>query len=756
MPLFFKRLTNQTDPGTTWLTLSRVTVTLGIVMIPAVVLSWTADVWETTKAMILLVTVGLGWIFYFVAILRSRTHYWMMTRLDWIVVALWASLGISTFTSIHRWQSLVGISGSLAEAWPVMTAMVGLYFLTSQIFRTSLERRAAYAALLTGLGLAMVFQIFQFSNFSLLPPSLPRDNTIFSLISNSLTDVAVVAALFGTMILFLWQSSSETWQRWSIIAGVTLSWLVVMLAGRPLGWAVWAIGMMAVVLREAARKKNASTQFIIIAVVLTAVGMATQMFGLHNRAGLANGPDITLDQATTQTIVEASFKSRPLFGTGPTTWYQDFVTHRPLSFNESPYWSNRFIKATNGWWQTIATTGLIGTLAWLTFLLWSAGMLWKRWTADRDRQTLSALVMTVAIIVSGFFTTWSLPLLVMFWFLLGLFRGSWLQERVKKAEPLGLGVPAAFAFAVIAVVGVWFSAGRLYASEVTVQQARAAVARQDDLGKIINQLKSALTLNPRQPDAPVFLAGAYITQAELALQANDTAKASPLIKKAIDTMTAAIAVDPKNPATYEAMNNLLNRVSLYVSDAVDVASQNYVTLQKLEPTNPIHDVAYGQTLMLIRTRVLSDTSTETTDKQAGDLLTQALAAYDQALKKKTDYPQAQYAKAQALTEGSKTDEAIQILEMLVAQNPNVSVFWSQLGATQSKAKHNDLAVSAYEQAINLAPIDSSVYLGLALHYQEAGQVDVAKETLERGLEAIPNDPTLKQKFDELNTPPKTE
>lgn len=753
MPLFIKRLTRQSDPGASWLIMSRVTVTLSILLTPLLVLSWTADVWETTKAMVLLIMVGLGWIFYFLAVLRSREHHWAMTRLDWIVVALWASLGISAVTSVNRWQSLVGISGSLVDAWPVMTAVVGFYFLTSQVFRTKAEQRAALGALLAGIGLALIFQMFQFSGFSLLPTSLPRANTIFSLISNSLTDVAILAALFGTMMLLLWPAATERWQRWSIAAGTTLSWLVILLAGRPIGWAIWAIGMIAVVLREAARRKNVNTGFITVAVVLAAVGMAAQMFGLYKQAGLANGPDVALDQVTTRTIVQKSLQNRPVFGTGGTTWYQDFVSYRPTSFNQTPYWSNRFIKAGAGWWQMIATTGIVGTGLWLVFLVWSAWTLWKRWTADPDLLAISGLLTTVAVLVGGFFTTWSLPILIIGWFMLGLSRAVTIHERVKKPQPLGLGVPAAFALVSLAVIITWFYAGRVYVADVMVQQTRAAIERKDKLDDIVSRLDQALKLNNHQADASILLAGAYQTQAELALQADNSAAASSLVQKGIAVMKAAVAADPKNPAMYEAMNNFLNRASSYVSDAVDEASQNYVLLRKLEPTNPIHDVGYGQTIMVIRSRLLAGQSTEDTKSQAGALLTQAVAAYDQALKKKADYPQALYAKAQALTANDQTDEATTILGSLVAQYPDVSVFWSQLGMTLSKAKNNEQAASAFERALTLAPNDSSTYLALTQHYKDAGQADLAKQTLERGLKAIPDDQLLKQMQEELNPAP---
>lgn len=751
MPSLLKRLTRRSDPGQTWENLSRVCVTLGVFLLPLLVLSWTNDVWETTKAMVLLVTVGAGWLCYFFATLKRREHHWSMTRMDWVVVALWVSLGISTIGSVSVWSSLAGISGSLVETWPVVTAMIGLYFLAGQIFRTAAERRAGWGAMLTGVGLALMAQMFQFSDFSLLPPSLPRANTVFSLISNSLTDVAILAAIFGSTVLLGWNSQAERWQRWSVAAGVLLSWLVLLLAGRPVGWAIWAIGMIAVVLHQAAKGKKADTRLIIVAVLLAATGMAAQLFGLHRQAGLANGPDITLDQSTTRSIVQSTLKSRPVFGTGGATWYHTFVTERPESFNTSAYWSTRFIKAASGWWQALATSGLVGVMLWTGLIIIGTWAIWKQWSKKPEAEWLLYGLVLVAVFVSGFFSTWSLPLLVMAWFFLGLSRSA-VTKGEKKTHPIGLGFPLAFVLSALVIVTTWFFAGRLYTAEVVVRQTQDAIARRENLDRVVERLAMALKLNDHQGDASVLLAGAYATQAELALQKNDNVAATGLVKKAVATMRTAVTKDPKNPAMLEAMNNLLNRLNAYVTDAVDEASRNFVTLRKLESTNPIHDVGYGQTLMILRRRLLAGEATDENKATAEKYFNEAIAAYDTALRKKTDYPQAVYAKAQAYTAVEDSAKAIVLLEPLVGTYPDVPAFWIELGLAQSQAKDNEKAVIAYERAVALVPADPGVYLALAQHYKDAGDAENAKSTIERGLATIPNEPTLEQFLRELDAP----
>ncbi len=752
MPSLLQRLGRTSDRGLTWETLSRVFVTLGIFLLPVLVLSWTSDVWETTKAMVLLVTVGFGWICYFVATLLRREHRWKFSRLDWVVLALWASYGISTIGSTSWWVSLTGISGSLAEAFPVVTAMIGLYFLTGQIFHTEAERRAGSSAAIAGLGLALVFQMFQFSDFSLLPPSLPRENTVFSTMSNSLTDVAILAAIFGAAILLLWNRQAERWQRWAIMAGVLLSWLVVLLAGRPVGWAVLAIGMIAVVLQQAAKGKKADTRLIIIAVVLAAAGMAAQLFGLPRQAGLANTPDLALDHATTRTIVRETLSERPFFGTGGSTWYQNFVTRRPVEFNASDAWATRFIKANSGWWQSVAAFGLVGVIAWAGVIALGAWLAWMRWARKPDHLSLLVGLFVVATGLSGFFTTWSLLLLSLTWFFLGLQRSAWLHETIKKPSGIRLGFPVAFLFGALSIIGVLFFVGRIYAAQIIVRQAQASITREKPVATIVEQLEQALSLNTHESDASVLLGGAYVTQAEEALQKNDTATAGTLVQKSVTTMRAAIKRDPKNPAMIEAMNNLLNRVNPYVADAVDEASRNFLSLRKLEPTNPIHDVGYGQTLMLLRSRLLTDTATDEQKKQAAKYFTDAMSAYATALKKKADYPQALFAQAQGYQANNEPTKAVEILEALVTNYPQVPVFWVELGGAYSQAKQNDQAVTAYERAITMIPTDAAPYLALADHYTQAGQSDLVKSTLERGAAKAADPSVIQQRLEALKTP----
>lgn len=752
MPSLLQRLGRKTDRGLIWETLSRVFVTLGIFLLPILVLSWTPDVWETPKAMVLFVTVGLGWICYFIAILLRREHRWKASRLDWVVIALWGSYGISTIGSTSWWVSLTGISGSFVEAYPVVTAMIGLYFLTGQIFHTDAERRLGWSVAIAGLGLALVFQMFQFSDFSLLPPSLPRENTVFSTLSNSLTDVSILAAIFGAAMLLLWNTQAERWQRWSIVAGVLLSWIVVLLAGRPVGWAMWAIGMIAVVLQQAAKGKKAEMRLIFIAVILAAAGMAAQLFGVPRQAGLANGPDLGLDQATTRTIVRETLSDRPFFGTGGSTWYQNFVTRRPVEFNATDAWATRFIKANTGWWQSVAAYGLVGVIAWAGVIALGAWMAWKRWAQKPDHLSLLVGIFVVATGISGFFTTWSLLLLSFTWFFLGLQRSAWLHETVKKPQGIRLGFPVAFLFSALGIIGVLFFAGRIYTAHIIVRQAQAAIVREKPVATIVEQLERALSLNAHESDAAVLLAGAYVTQAEVALQKNDTATAGTLVQKSVTTMRTAIARDPKNPAMIEAMNNLLNRVNPYVADAVDEASRNFLSLQKLEPTNPIHDVGYGQTLMLLRSRLLTDTATDEQKKQAAKYFADAMSAYTTALKKKADYPQALFAQAQGYEANNESTKAVPILETLVTNYPQVPVFWIELGSAYSQAKQNDQAVTAYERAITMVPTDAAPYLALADHYTTTEQLDLVKQTLDRGA-ATAIDPTvIQQRLEALKTP----
>ncbi|MBI3573032.1 MAG: tetratricopeptide repeat protein [Candidatus Kerfeldbacteria bacterium] len=739
---------SHSDAGALWETLAKSALGIGILFVPLATFSWTSDYWETNKILVLLAVVSLAWVAYFVATLRRRQSPWRWHILDWFALGVGVATLLSAAFSVHHAVSWFGLNGWMAETAPAVLIGLSIYALVGQLATTARDRQMFLACLLTGLGLGVVAQMFQLSGVAIFSPALPSDR-LFSLLSSSVTANAIVTAFFGAICLFFWTAAKEHWSRWAVIAGVTLAWLVLLFYGRPLGWAVFALGMFMTVWWQARQGAKASTGLIVVAVGLTALGLLAQLTKVASYSAVQPPTEYTLDQRTSASITWSTLKNRSVLGSGPETWYDNFVARRPLSFNTNPYWSIRFVKAASEWWQLLATVGTVGAALWFGTMLVGLRVSWLGLKRQPNIVDTSSFLIVGGSLIIGFFVTWSFMLMVLGWLALGLIRAGWPKSNTKN-QPLGFGSVLSFSLVMLAIIAMWYPAVRAYGADILVRRAQNDIQSTKSLAHIQKTLQSALRWDRGNSDAAVLLANADATQAELSFQAGQQSAATTEVQQAVTVMRQAIAADPKNPAMYEAMNNLLNRLSTFVSDVETEARANFVTLQRLEPTNPIHDVGLGQTLLLSRTRLLSAATPSDHDKaQASKLLQQALASFDRAIQKKPDYTQAKVARTQALYLAGAYDQASTELAPLLASQSNQPPLWLEAGLILLKQNKLDKAKQAFDQAIRLDAGNPTVYSSVAQAYLDNGDKTLAKTYIDQGLAKIPGSSQLQQMLDKI-------
>ncbi len=735
------------DRGLGWENISKTLVVLALVITPLIISSRMSDSWEQPKTIVLAGLMSLAWLSFFISLFSRKTVSWGWHVLDWFAILLGGATVVSTLVSVRGPVSLWGLGGWSSSSLPAVVSFISLYFLTSQLFRSRHDQAIGWTALMTGTGAALLVMLFQLSSVSILPAEL-SSNPLLGTISSTPAHVAVMAALFGAVALLLWSRTTERWAKWGIVACVVISWLVLFFLRQPLGWAIFALGMMSVVVEQSIGGRTTNIRLLTAAVALAAAGMLLQLTGAANHANLPATNDISLDQRTSSSIAWSTFLDRPVLGSGPVTWYQDFVQHRPLSFNQSPYWSLRFVSAASELWQQLATGGLVTLGLWFGFLVMAGWWMWSH-VRKQPRAALvaTALIITTAIVV-GFLSTWSWLLVLWLWASIGLSRAQ--LTTTSQPTRMGAAAPLWFSVLILALVGYWWTVARVTASDIAYQQGRQLYNQIAPIDHVIAQLNTSVKLNPKNTSALTLLGNAEVTKAQLAVQQSSTTDVTAMLQPAVGHLRQAIAADPRNPALYEEMNNLLNRLSGAISDVAVEANVNFHTLEKLEPTNPIHDVGDGQTLMVIRQGLTTTQNSAAIETQRKDLLDQAITAYRRALSKKPDYGQARFALAQSLAEGGQNDQALSELDQITSTFGHVSEFWVERAVVFSNLKENDQADQAFKQALQISPTDSSLYLSYANALVQAGQPDKAKEILQQGLKAFPSTTELQQRLDGLN------
>lgn len=92
-------------------------------------------------------------------------------------------------------------------------------------------------------------------------------------------------------------------------------------------------------------------------------------------------------------------------------------------------------------------------------------------------------------------------------------------------------------------------------------------------------------------------------------------------------------------------------------------------------------------------------------------------------------PTAPLALAETLTNQGAFDEAVAVLNHLVASHPRSAEGWSRLGQVHQQAGNDEEAKQAFLNAIEVAPDHQDAYHGLSVTLQKAGDVDGAQQYL---------------------------
>ena len=724
-----------------WELTAKMALAVGAFFIPLMVGTWTADRWEIHKAVLLLIVVTIAWLAFFLSQFRRPAMAWKWHPMDWLILGLGAATLVGTVTAINPWMSLNGIQGAYAETLPVTIALISLYFLSARLFRTQHERFIIWAALLGGVGFSLLAQLFQFSDISLFTGSLSAD-MLFSTLTNSSLQTSILAAVVATVGLLLWSKAKEQWSRLGIALVVTMGWLVMLFLGQTVAWAVFALGMIVVIIGQASQTKNVSSKLVMVAVVLAAAGMIAQFLHLNTYTSLPNTTETSLNQTYSAATAFKAVMDRPVVGTGPNTWFDAFVHYRPLSFNMDTQWSGRYLRSGAQWSELLGTQGVAGVALWIGIIVFAVWECWHRLQRRYSFTLLAGLFIILVLAMTALVTAWSLTFLVLAWFGLGLIRAK-ISEGENHVPATNAIAPAVgFTVAVLAAIVLWYPGVRVYASQIYFQRAQHEVSLQSKIPKIITLLKTAVRYDSHNIDAGALLANAQVALLQSDIQANNIPAAQQDLTDAQATARSIVLHNAENPTAYETENNVLNSLASYLPNPEVQANANFKKLIELEPANPIHEVGYGQTLLVIRSRAASSTTAPVNATQQATLLQTALKAFDNALSKKSDYLQARYARADAEITAGKFQAAFDDLNSLTGTSPDVAVFWTGKGTALAKLDKLELAKGAFEQGIKLDLNDANAYLAYGSALNDAKKFDEAKAVLNRGIKALPSDKNL--------------
>jgi tetratricopeptide (TPR) repeat protein len=431
----------------------------------------------------------------------------------------------------------------------------------------------------------------------------------------------------------------------------------------------------------------------------------------------------------TYSVVAGAIKDNVLFGAGPNNFTGAWLNHRPVDVNASYFWGTDFSAGVGLLPTFAATTGLIGLLAILFFLIIYVKMGLKA-LFNQSEDGFSRYLTTSSFLISSFLWAMvivyvpSLTNVILAFFFTGLFMAALYREGLMSQVVLAFEHKPKLSFVSVLVLVV------LLISNLTLGYvvAKDAVA----LGYFQKSLLEAQVENGSLDNIEANILRAikidkkdiyYRGLSELNLvrvnQVLNQENASPESIRDEFQLYVANSIENAKAATVLSPRNYLNWLSLariyaalvpepfQIPGAYEEAQKAYMRAQEENPTSPLIP------LQLARLEVAK-----------GDLA-KARDYVRDSIEKKSNYAEAHFLMAQIeVTEGNIV-KAIESLEKTVILSPNNPGLLFQLGILRYNNQNWNDAGVAFEEALRIVPEYANAQYFLGLSYYKLGMIEQA-------------------------------
>lgn len=435
--------------------------------------------------------------------------------------------------------------------------------------------------------------------------------------------------------------------------------------------------------------------------------------------GVSNA-EVRPSLSATLGVSKAVLSQAGLLGSGPNTFGRDWLVHKPASVNATPFWAAAFPFGAGFLPTQIATTGILGSVVWLLFLVFLVVISVKALTripeSRGERFTLIFSLMASILLWAGsFFYTPSASVLLLAFIFTGLFLAALVRAGSLASYSIDLkstGPTKALATLVMlaAVVGGaalgWTGLKKTAAAYHFNQAVKLSNTEGSALGDVEARLFKAVEIN----ETDIYYVALSRLNFARAQAAANAATGTPeqnraifeeSLRKAIEAARLAVSENPANFENWVVLGNVYSALvpkPLSVQGAYENATFAYNEAARRNPTNP------EIPLLLARLEI----SNENTDN--------ARVQINKSIALKEDYADAYLLLAQLESSTGNTAAAINSAEALTVLLPNNPGIHFELGLLKFSAKDYEGAEASFKKALDLSPdyANAKYYLGLTL------------------------------------------
>jgi len=656
-------------------------------------------------------------------VLRSHGFWGVL-----LVALLPVSYVLSALFSVDKTVAYTGFGVETDTVLFVVIAFLA-FAMSFTYFRTLRTVRLLLTVVFWALVAATIFQLFSIL-FGAIPFATFADRSV-NLIGKW-NDLGILIGLLSMLLLERVDLGSVS-NAWKIVIGIVLAALAVLLGiinfslvwGLVLAFSLTLVVISFVMSRHhgegAGQHWLSRTPWFSVAGAVLAILFL--FFGSSLNLGLTklfpvSSLEVRPSYTSTLGIISAarngSFE-RTLIGTGPNTFGEDWLMHKPAEVNQSAFWSLDFNVGFSTLITALGTVGLIGALGWLIPMILVIAALVRvvrLGVLSREDKIVATTLGVASLFVysSILFYAPSQNLILLAFVLSGAAFGFlWRQgqasidsetESASRFEMLG----KLAAVAVLLVLALWsgFAANRRLLAEMYVGLGTQALAA----GNSTDALSYAQKSNgiDSTGDALRLEVNAYSTDMQKLSQSTskDTAtlqqQFGTVVQNAISAGQAAQKLNPQDYRPVLILAQVYDFLSsLKVQGAAVTSADTYVAAQKLNPTNPAIPLAIARLAA-------------TQNNQ--DITTQYLS---QALTLKPNYTDAILLVVQLDVANKDIPNAIKAATAAAQTAPGVAPIWFELGLLYYSAGDATHAAQALTQAVAIQGdyANAKYFLGLS-------------------------------------------
>lgn len=674
--------------------------------------------------------------------------------------ALWLvplAYGLSTlFSGVNLSTALFG-SDLEPDTFGFVLLLAAFGTLTALVLRRTLHFRKFFASLGFVLGAVLVFQVL----FVLLGRVAPNVISSATTLPGTLSDLGMLAGLGAVISLlavrFLELSGRS---RTLLFVLIGLSLFALALANAPLMWGFVALGALglfieAIMHRRAPadeadldgvetlgpdtdepvmgdEQRSLATPLIVLIVSLFfLIGGSTIGNALVTALG-TNVIDVRPSWQSTFDIGSHVYASSPLFGSGPGTFSEKWLQFRDQSLNETIFWNVDFTSGIGYIPTSFVTTGVLGVLAWLSFiglfLFIGLRALLTRRSDDKLLRFVSIASFTGALYVLAL-SVFSVPgpiVLAVGFLLLGVFISSLRYDSrgrhewgVIFAKNPRIGFMVVFGFTLLLLASVLAAYVIIERYLGTMAYAEAAQAlTEGDIEGAESAVNRALLFVPTdrayQLASAIGVARMNQIAADESLSASDAqTQFQAALSSSIEAALTATRLQPNRYQNWAVLGSVYQTVvPLRIEGAYENAKTAYERAMALNPSNPTLPFALAQLEIA-----------QGNNAAAEEYLNQAIGL-------KNDYTEAIYLLSQLQVAAGRAREALEAAEAAAYFAPNDPAVLFQVGILRSGTGDNQGAIAALMRAVDLNPQYANARFFLAVAYAQLGQYQDALAQLE--------------------------